>query len=611
MKKFIVILFIVIFMILISSVLFAGVTIVRKVPKVEENIVEAQWRKAPSIEEKKIKTTITGKIELGGTGGSDVNGSSILNVYTDSSVNLSRPMQFATLNINAGAYRKSYLQGSDDKYSVGLGLSSDLWSVDVVAKYGFFNKNEKDENNTDIKKSGNDLYLGFNASSSFIQVMPMSLSFNHEEKKQDEDKAETENILENNLNINSNGSFGNLSIDFSGTLDNKDDIAKNMLMRQYGANIKVGYKVSEPLNIYSYINPSYSVTSYSDTNSDIKSTILDYGLGAFMPFSDNLQVSTKLGRVDSWTNSNEGGNPIWKADATLMYNPIEAISLNSTYNFNKVVSGNLQNKINLDVLFSGEENSLIQSAGLGGGFDYISDDSGDKVSSSAVWKGNIDFLPTIDITIETSYNGGYSEKYDSSLSKMSSLWNHQFAIEMKHEVLETLSYNVSAKLSGYLPEYLAKQIKQEYYASITYAPPIGWRTLVLNSSENFNITNTDSSRDLSSQFSVGSSIQATKYIYSHYNFGWSWINLSTSGPFNNFSHNIGFQINGKEKAMSLGMDYTIKHGSSGLSHLVESNFYYPFTNNLGMRAWMSLNIYKENGLQKSPFTIGVSSVYMF
>ena len=63
--------------------------------------------------------------------------------------------------------------------------------------------------------------------------------------------------------------------------------------------------------------------------------------------------------------------------------------------------------------------------------------------------------------------------------------------------------------------------------------------------------------------------------------------------------------------MSLGMDYTIKHGSSGLSHLVESNFYYPFTNNLGMRAWMSLNIYKENGLQKSPFAIGVSSVYMF
>ena len=593
--------------------LYSEVKIIRKAPIVNGNVVNAQWRPAPPPKaEKTKKVIINGKVELGATGGSSIEDKSIFNIYTDSSVSLTKPFNFASLNVSTSAYRKSYLQGSDDSYSVGLDLTSEVWSFGLNAKYDLSNKLEKDESLNEIQKNGNDLMLGVNASASFIQAFPISMSFSHEEKSLDENSLTTENVVENCMNLKGNGNFGDLTLDFGGILDNKDDIAKNMQTRQYGANVKAGYALNEMLNLNAYINPGYSVTSYTNTNTDINSTILDYGLGMLMNISENLQLTSDLGRVDNWTNSSSSNvNPIWKATAGLMYKPTDRVTLNSNYSMNKIVSGNFQNSINFDSIYNGDEGDFLRNAGVGGGLNYVSDNNGGEVSSGATWKSNVEIFPLINITVDANYNGGYSEKYDYSFAKITSLWNHDFGIELEHDVLENLKYSVGIKLNGYLPEYLANQIKQEYSTSIIYMPQIGWRSLTLNATESFGITKTGNSRDLSSSMGFGTSIPASKFIGTHYDFSWNWINLTTSSPTNNFSHTFGFIINGSKKPMSFGTDYTLQHGSGGIRHTLESNFYYPFTKDLGVRAWLSFSSFKEDGRKKNPFVIGVSSVYLF
>ncbi len=593
---------------------FSSVKIIRKAPppSSDVNVTEAQWRKPiPEISEEKPRTIVKGKIEAGGTGGTSTDGESLFNLYSDSNVTVEIPLSFGRMGISGSALRKSFLQGAEDNYTVGFNIGSDLWIFNLDSEYGFSNKEEKDVNGNNVTRNSNNLVFAAGFSTSLVKNFTFGLSYNHKESKKEEDDNSTENIYENSFELKSYGNIGDIDLNISGSLNIRDDVLKHMYTDQYGVSINAGYAVSDVIKVSLYMIPSYSKTLYSDTDTDVKSTILDYGAGILAEPSDSFQFQMTGGRVDTWTNSSEGANPVWKLNTNVYYTPYEYLNIKGGYGVNKIVRGNLQQKLDMSVGYTGEEGRLIQNVGTGVNIDYIVDNGGSKVSSNIGWNGNLDLLPMDRLYVNTCYTGGYNEKYDLAQQKFLDTWTHNINLKMEHQITDIFMYSAGSKLSWYLPETLSNQFKQEYNGLIGYTPSLGWRVLSLSLSETFNITTTGSTDDYSSMLSFSSSIEALKRFNTHYIFGWSWINLHSSSPVNNFSHTIGFSLVGSEKASNFTTDYTFKHGSNDISHAVQSNFYYPFSDSFGVKAWINYNHYKEDGSYRDPFIVGISSLYLF
>ncbi len=615
MKKVLIVAFVSIFVIVFFQMeVFGEVKIIRKAPPPppNTNVVHAQWRKpVPIIKEEKPKTVIKGRVEAGGTGGTATDGSSLFNLYTDSDVTVEAPLRFGRVNINGSAYRKSFLQGTQDKYSVGLDLTSELWSFNLGAGYGLSNLSEKNEEGTLIDKNSEDLVFSAAVSTSFIKDFTIKLDYSHRQKKKNENSAYTENVSSNSFELSSSGNLNDLQLEINGSINLKDDYLKSMSTDQYGATVRVGYPISDVLTLSAHMNPNYSNTVYSDSGTEVTSTILDYGTGLSITPTEDLGFQVDMGRIDTWTDSSGGANPVWKAGVSTFYRPGESVKLDAGYTINKVVKGNLRQDMNINANYNGEEESFVQEARAGAFIDYTVDSGGGKVSDNLRWNAGIGILPADRVEVSARYAGGYSEKYELSKGMFLHTWNHETGVKVEHRVTDILMYSARVDFNWYLPQGFNDQVKQAYSLNSEFTPSLGWRTLSISAGEMFSITTTNGADDYSSSFNVGASTEAFKRFNTHYNFGWSWVNLHTADPQNMFTHTVGFSFTGSRRALNISTDYTLQHGDGGVRHQVQSNFYYPFTDSLGLKAWGSYSHYKESGSIKNPFVLGMSCIYLF
>jgi len=616
----------------LTGILFAGnVKIVRTLPTTAENKVKASWSKPLPEPEKAAagKTQFSGRLALGGSGGLDVSGNALYDLYSDSRFSLVQPLGIlGSMSVSGTALRKNIIEGLNQNYSGKFALILDKLrfsaGISYTEKAGVVDVLNKDDASTLISSSLNVNY---------IDTLPLALTYSHSivQKKEGETTADTltEDYDSDNLNFKMLGSLGEFGIGLISGFSRKNDKTKNMQTNGFDNSLAVTSPLLGFVKIKASIAPVFSTVDYISTGNKLTSTTLNSDLGLIFPVSNSLTFTTGGGRYDSWV-SGEGpessaatSEPYtngWKASTGVEYKVKDSLSAEAKYQLKKskdVFNHNLKGTFGL----TGKKESWFKKAGINGelaqSFNSAWSLSDDKIS----WGSSVSVEPLKKLSITSKYSGGMSGVAELN-------WINSVSAGLTHEPDPMLNYGVTAELSDSLKKAAGTSssapesniLKQNYGGNVNLKPQWNLKVYSFGLGELFSLNSdlaslaaSTTGPDMLSKLTFNMGIPIWSFLKTRYSFAWEWSSINTLSPKtgNNFQHIFGITVSGDPVPLTFTASYSFSHGTRGLRHDVTSSLVVPFWGSFSLEGNFSLSYYTESGVVKVPFLGGLNLAYSF
>lgn len=618
-------LFLILLLPVLSGAVFASdVKIIRTLPATSENTVKATWSKPQAKPERAVgagRTQFSGRLALGGSGGLDVSGGVLYDMFSDSSFSLVQPLGLlGNMSVFGTALRKSIIEGHNQDYSGKFNLILDKLrfsaGVSYVEKANVVDVINKDDASTLITAS---------IDANYIDTLPLSLSYTHGivHKKQGETAADeiVEDYDGDDLNFKMIGGLGELGVDLISSYSRKNDKAKSMISNGFSSSLAVTSPLLGFVKVKASVVPVISTVVYTATGKKLASTTLDSDLGLIFPLSESFTVTTAGGRYDSWVSDTIAAKTYtngWKASTGFKYRVKDSMSEDTNYQI-KISRDIFQHQLTSSFGLSGIKDSWFRKADINVELNQNYNSERSLTDNKIGWGSFFGIEPINKMDI--------SGKYSGSVNGITELnWINSVSAGLKHEPDPMFNYGVTTELSDSLKTASGKTesniLKQNYGGTVTLKPQRNLKVYSFGLGELFSL-NSDlvsaeasvSNPDMLSKLDFNMGVPVFSFLQTRYSLSWEWSTLYSETKNaeigNNFQHVFGITVSGDPVPLTFTATYSLSHGTRGMRHDVTSNLTIPFKDSFSLDGNFSLSYYTENNVTKVPFLAGLSIAYEF
>ncbi len=618
-----------IFLIVISAItVYGDVKIVRKLPDTSVNQAKAVWSASVPDAKKENssfgKPKLSGRLSFGGSGGIDLNMKEKYDFFTDSKLSFLQPFGTSgVMQLSAAAFRKNIIGGLSQKYSGALFFKISDLSLKIKGIY-----DDNSDTVDEILRGNKNLNLDASLSIGFLDTLPIIISYNHVSGLKTEDaNAESSgnevissHTESDKARLEMAGTAGNFGLSFFTALQNQKDMLNDVNSISFSNNISITSPLIGFLKIRASISPEYDKVEYVSASNTVATTALNSELGFNIPVNKELLLDIYGGRIDSWV-SREGPNSgisgidynpysaAWTAGTGIAYKNDNGLEANSKYKI-KTGAGLFDQDLTTSSSFRGSEESFLRDAELKGEFAQQYGENSTLNSNKLNWAAGTKLSPAEEMLLSASYQGSVSAEGKFSDSFLS--WTNAGKASFIHSPSTLVDYQLSASLTD-TNNQNASLVKQQYGGKISFKPRKDLKEYLFGIGEDIMLSNgiTADENTVISTMTYTMGIPVLDFLKTRYNLKWEWTAAEYSPSENNFQHLFGLTLSGSSLPLSFTTDYLLSHGYRGVRHDVNSSLSVPLWGSFAVEGRFSLSYYKEDGIKKMPFLIGINASYQF